>query len=38
MQRLKGEAAARDAELEALNPTPELPEEEGDEEAVSAEG
>jgi DNA-directed RNA polymerase subunit beta' len=38
MQRLKGEAAARDAELEALNPTPELPTDEGDDAAVPAEG
>ena len=38
MQRLKGEAAERDAELEALNPTPELPAEEGDEATVSADG
>jgi hypothetical protein len=27
MQRLKGEAAARDAELEASRPAPELPDE-----------
>ena len=37
MQRLKGEAAERDAELEAMNPTPELPAEEGGEEPVEAE-
>ena len=34
----KKSTAERDAELEALNPTPELPAEEGDEATVSADG